>query len=198
MALCNLGETARYRGRLVEAQDILEEALDSLQASGYAYGRSIALSNLATVVANQGDPHRAQAPAAEAMQLAARMDNAQALGVASAAAAEVALAGCRLGGARLAFRQALPQLRAAGDYPMLAEALEGVAMCSDPARAARLVGVADALRARHRLARPRYQEERLLAFSERARTEIGSSRWCEELRAGQTLSMDDGVAEARA
>jgi non-specific serine/threonine protein kinase len=205
----NIGRTLSYlarsrldSGRANAAIEPADEAVAQFRAGGYAGGTSFGLGIQALIRLANGDLAGARAAAAEALVLAQQLDYPWARQFALQALGEVTRAEGDAAGSGLLLRQALAVLNERGsrwDAVRALEELAGVAVdLGRHARAARLFGGADRLRARVGEAVPpgiAQARERDVA---KAGRRLGPDRYRELHDAGAALSDRELIAEALA
>jgi tetratricopeptide (TPR) repeat protein len=129
-----------------------------------------------------------------------RMDDKRGVALVLHALGDVALAQDHLPEASDAYRQALQYCLDTGEKRRAAFCLEGFAAVTHragkPARAAMLLGTAEALR--QEIGAPLYDAERAAydALVAQVRANLGAAAFDESFRVGQTLRMEEGITAA--
>ncbi|MFB9183049.1 tetratricopeptide repeat protein [Dactylosporangium sucinum] len=190
-ALGNLSKVSLSRGELAAAERYAGECLDLERANGNTRGILLALECRGQIMLARGDVAAARAALGESLALSRQIGDAfgaamaqHQLGLAARADGDPAEA-LRLLVAALVTRHEV------GDRLDLAISLDVVAALlapDDPAHAARLVGAADNLRAKHRLTEP--PDEQTL----RSATLPMLSAYPRDRAAGRAASLDHIVA----
>ncbi len=153
-ALNNLGAVAKQQGDLVAARAFYQQSLDLRRELGDIRAIAFSLTNLGMVAQAQGEVGTARGYYEEALAIRRELGDPRAIPF---ALANVALAAWQQGdndSARAAYQEYLTASQQLGDTRGIAEALEGLAALTagrgDGARAARLYGAAETVRAAHR------------------------------------------------
>ncbi|GAA2604427.1 hypothetical protein GCM10010399_39180 [Dactylosporangium fulvum] len=156
-SLGNLSKVALSRGDVAAAERFAGECLDLERAAGNTRGILLALECVGQVMLARGDVAAARTALDESLALSRQIGDAFGAAMAQHQLGLAArLEGDRAGALRLLVA-ALATRHEVGDRLDLAISLDVVAallVAEDPAHAARLIGAADALRSRHRLADP--------------------------------------------
>ncbi|WP_433082709.1 diguanylate cyclase [Dactylosporangium sp. CA-052675] len=156
-SLGNLGKVSLSRGDYAAAERYANECLDLERANGNTRGILLALECAGQALLGRGDVAGARAALDESLALSRQIGDAFGAAMAQHQLGLAALAeGDRVEALRLLVA-ALATRHEVGDRLDLAISLDVVASllaADDPAHAARLVGAADGLRARHRLPEP--------------------------------------------
>jgi tetratricopeptide (TPR) repeat protein len=149
-ALNNLGVVARNDGDMSTAQSFHEESLAIRRALGDRWGIAQALNNLGVVARMQGDLTRAEALHAESLAIRRELGDERGMVVALIYHGLVARAREDHAAACAWYAEGLATAWDLGNLPLIAEALEGIAIAltgiGDAERAARPFGASDALR----------------------------------------------------
>jgi tetratricopeptide (TPR) repeat protein len=149
-SLAQHGAALAMLGQHDEARSVLEESVATAREVGDRWGLAYALHTLGAATRNQGDLAKARALYEESSALAREIGDLQTLGLTLAGLAAVARAeGDRTGSAAF-WQQALAVSHDFGDNWLLPRAVAGLAgaavLAGQHKRAARLFGIADALR----------------------------------------------------
>ncbi|MEV0130732.1 diguanylate cyclase [Dactylosporangium sp. NPDC050688] len=156
-SLGNLSKVALSRGEIAEAERYATECLALERAAGNTRGIQLALECLGQIMLARGDVAAAREALDESLELSRQIGDAFGAAMAQHQLGLAAhLEGDRVEALRLLVT-ALVTRHEVGDRLDLAISLDVVAAlvaADDPAHAARLIGAADGLRARHRLAEP--------------------------------------------
>lgn len=189
---------------IADGQD--EPALRRLQplvASGLDGGTmlSVALATLAQVHDVRGEAEAAASTASQAVQVAARIDCAWALGLAHLTLAAACLARESFSEADAHVHDALEAILERGLVALMPDALELLAgaalgLHSDE-EAARLLGAAAAARTAHELASPRRRAEWVAAHEDTLGERLGAETLARTLQEGGELEVRAALAWAR-
>jgi tetratricopeptide (TPR) repeat protein len=200
VALSSLGRLAREQGDVGRARALLEEALGLAQQAGDTTHAAGVLFNLAVVVRQQGDNERAAALLQESAGLHRAMGHQDGLGV---TLLHQGLISAARGAPEKAVRQCTQALRlcaSAGETPRVAECFEGLAEAwrvhGSGERAARLCGMAEALRTRIGASLPHGDRAGYESTVERLRASLGDGAFSALWQAGQAMSLQQALAEA--
>ena len=200
--LNNLGETLREVGDIPGALEAYERALALYRELGHATGTALVLSNLAELAVVQGDLARADALAAEAMELSERFENDSGIGIANGVLGWVALAEGRSDEATGRFRASLGLIHETGHLLSVTSLLLGLAAAAaargDATRSARLAAAAD--RAEEEVGRqPSAADADIhLRYLDALRSTTDPAVWESETRVGETMSLDEAIEYALA
>ncbi len=198
--LNNLGETLREVGDVPEALEAYEEALTLYRELGHAAGTALVLTNLAELAVVTGALARADALAAEAMELGERFENDAGIGAAQAVHGWVALAEERSGDASSRFRESLRLIHETGhlvSVPSLLFGLAGTAAAEgDTMRSARLAAAAS--RGVDVLGHaPSAADSNIhLRYLNQVRVATEPDVWEAEARAGEAMGLDEAISYA--
>ena len=198
--LNNLGETLREVGDVSGAREAYERALALYRELGHAMGTALVLTNLAELALVESALARADAMAAEAMELSERFENDAGIGAAHAALGWVALAEGRSDDASDRFRESLGLIYETGhllSVPSLLLGLAGTAAAEgDVMRSARLAGAAS--HAEEVLGRqPSGADSGIhLRYLDQVRAVTDPSVWETETLAGEDMGLEEAVSYA--
>jgi tetratricopeptide (TPR) repeat protein len=200
-AQMDLGEVAVRCEDALRATELLEPSLAYFRAHGETNGVAWALNHLGHVAQLQGDEQRALALHQESLPLFQEIDILLGVAWALESLGEVALAQADLAGATRHFSESLGIFHELGD-PAVVWSLAGLgsvaAFGGQPLRAARVWGAVEALRqiSGKRVApASRATYERATAL---ARTQLDIETFEAAWTAGQALTLELAIAEARA
>jgi predicted ATPase/transcriptional regulator with XRE-family HTH domain len=199
-ALNNLGVVARNDGDITAAQALHEDGLAIRRALGDRWGVAQALNNLGVVARMQGDLPRAQALHAESLAIRRELGDERGMVVALIYHGLVARAREDHAAACAWYADGLATAWALGNLPLIAEALEGIAIAitgiGDAEQAARLFGAAEALR--DSLGVPLSPDDRRdhAAWEARAREGVGPERWQAAWATRSAMPLGDAIADA--
>ncbi len=199
-ALNNLGVVARNAGDIAAAQALHEESLAIRRALGDRWGVAQALNNLGVVARMQGDLTRAEALHEESLAIRRELGDKRGMVVALIYQGLVARAREDHAAAHAWYAEGLASVWALGNLPLIAEALEGIAIAitgiGDTERAARLFGAAETLR--DSLGVPLSPDDRRdhAIWAARGREAEGPERWQEEQATGKALPLEEVIADA--
>jgi predicted ATPase/transcriptional regulator with XRE-family HTH domain len=200
-AQMDLGEVAVRCEDALRATELLEPSLAYFRAHGETNGVAWALNHLGHVAQLQGDEQRALALHQESLPLFQEIDILLGVAWALESLGEVALAQADLAGATRHFSESLGIFHELGD-PAVVWSLAGLgsvaAFGGQPLRAARVWGAVEALRqiSGKRVApASRATYERATAL---ARTQLDIETFAAAWTAGQALTLEQAIAEARA
>jgi predicted ATPase len=205
-ALNGLGNVAREQGDAARAAVLLEESLGLLRALGHRAGIATALKLLGAVMCQQGLYGRAAALLEESLVLFETMRDQAGIVEVRNNLAGLALVQGDGERALTLHQESLGLAGARGSARSVAECLEGVAAAqarAAPVRAARLWGAAEALRAALGTPLPpvdRAGYERAVAAAcaaLAADSPDGTRTFADAWAAGQTLSIEQAIVEAR-
>lgn len=200
ISLNNLGEAALSEEDYQSARDQFEEALAVMQELGDTRIIAVVLNNLGEVALCRRDYDTARGLFEDSIALAREVDDWLGIATALANLGIVALERGDVAAARELLTESLRKRHAMDDQPGVARCLVVVAGIlaadSQPERAARFVGAADALmEAIGAVMAPadRAVAERTLTG---LRQSLGEERFAAERAAGATLSVEHAIAEA--
>ncbi len=194
-ALNNLGVVARSDGDTAAAQALHEESLAIRRALGDRWGVAQALNNLGVVARVQGDFARAETLHMESLAIRRELGDERGIVVALIYLGLVARAREDCAAARAWYAEGLATARALGNLPLIAEALEGIAVAAagvgEAERAALLFGAAAALR--DSLGVPLSPDDLRdhAAWEARTREALGPERW---EAVGAALPLTEAIA----
>jgi predicted ATPase/DNA-binding CsgD family transcriptional regulator len=201
-ALINLGIVELDEGRYDRAKPLFDEAVATTRESGDRIGFAQALSHLGLVGWALGEADTAEAIVHEALSIQRSLADTWGIGD---SLAMLGLMACERGdgGQALTYvEESLNERLAMGAMQYLPWSLENVALFAAatmrPHEAIRLFGIATTLR--ERFASPGHEPEKstYLRALERARAALGETAFQTAWTDGRALSVDEGVAEARA
>jgi predicted ATPase len=204
VALEMLGVVAWGRGDLKQATAYLEESVTQLREVGEPWLAASYLTFVGDIARVRGDLEQAAACCEESLAFARRTGADHPAGSALRGLAEVARLQGDLARAEVLGRERLLAARRLGSPAYLAAGLEELARTAAAAsgerarikRAARLLGVAAALRERVGAAqRPQERADTEQALAE-PRMTLGEEAWAAAFAAGQALSLEEAIAEA--
>ncbi len=199
-ALNNLGVVARNDGDMTAAQSLHEESLAIRRALDDRWGVAQALNNLGVVARMQGDLPRAEALHAESLAIRRELGDERGMVVALIYHGLVARAREDHAAACAWYAEGLTTAWTLGNLPLIAEALEGIAIAitgiGDAERAARLFGAAAALR--DSLGVPLSPDDRgdHVAWEARAREAVGPERWQAVWDTRATTTLGEAIVDA--
>jgi predicted ATPase/DNA-binding SARP family transcriptional activator len=197
-----LGLAENYAGRAAEAEAAHREALARFVAAGSAADVAVCLSNIATCALERDDVDAAETYAADSIEHAEAAHVQPVIGASLCVLANVAVRRRDLGTARARARAALVVAREMNDYERLAEVFEAAMSIAvlepDAAFAARLLGIADGLRARCFAVRPQLEARAIDAVAAGLRERLEAGRFDALRTAGGTLGIADALAALRA
>jgi non-specific serine/threonine protein kinase len=194
-SLMGLAFLCPAEGKVAQGIAMLADAVERLGAGNWTWYRAFALVGLSAMTQLAGDLEAAQEYADRSLALAEELGDSWSLGQAHDQLAVMALLRGDPGGAIAIVRQSLPACLAAGQSEIVAYGIKVLAMAStDPVRAARLFGAADALRDAIGVAiwpsRRAMYDVRQAAVADRIGTEAYAVAWNE----GRMLSAAEAVA----
>ena len=197
--LC-LGDLALLRGDETRALALLEESLPLCRETGNMHSLAYVLEHLGIIAGRQEDYAQANASLEEAVSIAQQVGDRYHLPFLRYELGNIALAQREYDRALTLYREALILQREVGDNPRLGVSFKGLARLAcglgDYGKAARLVGVVDALRAKYgfeRLSFDRVDHEQCVAVTLSA---LGEKSF-ERLRAeGRRMNLEDAIAYA--
>ncbi|GAC1320157.1 MAG: hypothetical protein NVSMB2_15940 [Chloroflexota bacterium] len=194
--LLNLGLIAHVRQRPREAEDRFERAYTLFETIGDRAGQARSVASRARVAREQGEIAAARELAEEALSLFRSVgdDWGTAHQLVNIGHLDLAV-GDRMGAIR-AFRQGLTAWRALGNIVELAECFEGIATARaerQPRQAARLLGVADALRAQSGASIPAVEQERNRTVLARVREHLREDTYAAAWGQGHALGLDEAI-----
>jgi non-specific serine/threonine protein kinase len=198
--LANLGLLAFYRKDHAAARPLLEESLQIRRDLGDRDGAASALLNLASVCGSTGDVDGAHTRTLEALETFRELGNRAGLTTAlnNLASLEVRLG--HVDDALRLYHEALRVAVAAHRREHVVNVIENIARAElaggRAARAARLVGAAEARRAAQGIPLPEHDREEQDATIAKAREMLGAERYAEERAAGAALDAGAAVALA--
>ena len=190
--LNNLGALQFSQGLLESSEDFYTRSLSLRRKLGDQVGVGATLGNLGLIVQQLGNPHRALELYSESLAIARALGDRRSAGIALGNLGTLALELTDFKRAADWFKECWQVSQEIGDTEGLAGALEGLsstaAMQHQPTRAARLYGIASALRERTNL--PRSTEESLDLERRLAgtATELGSVGWAATVAAGRAMT----------
>jgi tetratricopeptide (TPR) repeat protein len=198
-SLNNLGMMALERPDVQAARGLFSRSADLYRRVGNAMGLAQALSNLGWVEQELGEFTRATELFSESLALAQQLEDARGAAHNLSNLGLMALYGGHFGRANDCFVHALAAFNDVGDRRGVAEGLEGVAgvhgVQGRPAQAARLFGLAEALResiGAPLLPADRSRYESVMAA---AREQLDAATWNQAWAAGRAASNEETVAE---
>jgi predicted ATPase/class 3 adenylate cyclase len=203
-ALNNLGSVAQAQGDYARATVLHEESLALRRDLSDTWGIVTALNNLGHVARAQGAYARARELYAESLPLGRQLGHMGGIANALSGLGRVAMAQDDYARARELYAESLPLFRAQGDKQGLVSGLEEVArVATDPdaapgalERAARVLGMAAALRATIGLLRPPNERAAYDATAAALRAALGDARYEASWEEGQALTLEQAVALA--
>jgi len=199
-ALNNLGVVARNDGDIAAARAFHEESLAIRRALGDRWGIAQALNNLGVVARMQGDLTRAEALHGESLAIRRELGDERGMVVALIYHGLVARAREDHAAACAWYAEGLATAWDLGNLPLIAEALEGIAIAltgiGDAGRAARPFGAATALR--DSLGVPLSPDDRRdhAAWEARAREAVGPERWQAAWATRAATPLGDAITDA--
>ena len=200
-ALTGLGIAARNRGELDQAEAYYEEALVYHRRRGDRQALAVVLNNLATVAGSRGRLKRAAALQEESLALRRELGDPRGTALALKNLADIATLQGDPGQAATRLAEAVELYGRVGSKDGVAVCLEGfarVAVARRPARAARLLGAAEALR--EALGAPLAPADRADrdACVATARLALGVGTLATLGEAGRAMTLEQAVAYALA
>jgi predicted ATPase/transcriptional regulator with XRE-family HTH domain len=199
-ALLGLSDIARDKGDVERLVELCEESLALLREIGDAAFTGFALHNLGMAAWYEGDGSRAERFFAESLSLMRRQQNVVDTVEVLASVGQLALDSGQYDRAADTFAECLVTARKSESRWIMGTILEGMAGVAaarrEPERAARLFGVADAIRTRMGV-RVRPTDRAFYEHNVRAlRNELGEERFAAAWNDGQSMSLEDAVAYA--
>ena len=193
-ALANLGYGALHAGDLDRARALYEECLEIARAGGSQRGITVALNCLTELELGARDLVRARRVGEEGLALARGIADTESTAIALMNLGYVAVLERRLDEARPLLREAAELFDALGDLEVTSQALDGLAAAhrDDPARAARLLGAAAALRDDVGGAHDFEPQVRESAIEE-ARARLGEERFTAEYEQGRSAGLEGAL-----
>jgi predicted ATPase len=197
-----LGMLAWELGDDASAAPLHAESLALVRELGDQKGIANSLNNLGNLADARGDYEDAERLHQESLAIMRELDDRQGIAASLNNLGRIAHERGHYAEAQALLEESLTRSSSIGARYQVAESLEGLASLAaslgDAARAARLYGAAASLRTTigAPLA-PRERPGRERAFTA-LRTQLGSGRFAEAWSAGEALSLDQAVAEARA
>jgi predicted ATPase/DNA-binding SARP family transcriptional activator len=199
MALEALGNVAAAEGRHTEARAICEEALAHVEAFRQLFLVGLQ-AELGVLAANEGDHATAQKLVAEGTERARRLGDVFILAITRNQSGVASMLSGDALTARAAYREALEISRGAGMPWPMAASLEGLAnldaIGSQPDRAARLLGAAEALRSRVGSVQPPALRATYERGANEARAALGEAAFTASFDAGGEMPLDDAITLA--
>jgi predicted ATPase/Tfp pilus assembly protein PilF len=200
VSLNNLGELAQNQGDYEEAQRYHEQACAFWPELGDHWGLAFSLSNLGFVAAKRGRLAEARDCYERTLSLSRELGDRFKTALALRQLGEVAREQRDWEGATSSLRESLEIRKELGDREGIADSLESCAALlaarDDSARAARLLGAADALREVIQAPAPAARQEDLVRWEEETAASLGRERYGIERSRGRSLSLDEAVAIA--
>ncbi|HEX6739191.1 MAG TPA: LuxR C-terminal-related transcriptional regulator, partial [Vicinamibacteria bacterium] len=201
-SLAELGALAREQGDHTRATRLLEESLALARDAGEAIGSAVCLVELGWTALYQGAPGRARPLAEEGLAAARALGSLRDVARARMVLGWIALAEGDAEGARLALGEALALHEERGARWGVAYCLEGLAVVAgrrgQAARAARLGGAAEGLRAAIGAPAPPAHRAHYAPYLAAARARLGGAAWAAAWAAGRALSPEQAAALALA
>ncbi len=201
VALNNLGTVAVQQGHDSQAAALYEESLALCREVGDKWGSALALDNLGEVAQRQGDYTRATELHERSLTLCRELGDHRGSASVLHNLGEVALRQGDLARARDLYRESLALRRELGDKLGVVYGLEGLAAVAraqgHAERAARLWGAAAAVRAALGAPLPPGERPGREQAVTAARAALGAAAFEEAWSAGQALSPEQAIAEAR-
>jgi predicted ATPase/DNA-binding XRE family transcriptional regulator len=203
--LFNLGNVARNRGDPDQAAVLYEEALPLMRQLGVQnplahHFEAMILASLGAVGHTRGRYNEAAALTEAALAIWRDRGDAWGQGIASLNQAAIALARGNAALAAALYRDAIDRHRTVGDASAVAEALGGLArtaaIMGRPQEAARLFGVASALRSPAGVPGAGIIVDDHEAASAAVRSAVGEEEFIAALIVGTALPLEEAVAEA--
>jgi predicted ATPase/class 3 adenylate cyclase len=200
--LNSLGVVARSRGELERAHDLLDESLALRAEMEGAPGVATVLNNLAVVAVDEGDLDAARGHLERALELERKGGNLEGIATCLGNLASVALRGGDVQRARPLIAESLHNFARIGDRLGIAEDLEHAAdaasQLGQPARAARLFGAAETMRASEGLRMTDVDAAHYRELVDRVRGVLGQAAYAEAFTVGCAMSRDAAIAAALA
>jgi non-specific serine/threonine protein kinase len=198
--ISNLAHVAVFRGDYRRARALVEESLAGYREMRDRQGMADDLITLGLATRGEGDPERAAALFREALEHARGIGYT--LGQA-AALHRLGLVTLETGDATRALTllgESLRLVESTGDFEEMAGILEVLARAAvaTPDRAARVFGAAAALRETRGTSRPPAEQPRHEGALSSVQSALGEQAFAAAFAAGQTLSLEEGIAEALA
>jgi tetratricopeptide (TPR) repeat protein len=190
--LNNLGALQFSQGLLESSEDFYTRSLSLRRELGDQIGVGATLGNLGLIVQQLGNPHRALELYSESLAIARALGDRRSAGIALGNLGTVGLELSDFKRASMWFEECLQVSQDINDVEGVVGALEGLsstaAMQHQATRAARLYGIASALRERSSL--PRSTEESLDLERRLAGTaaELGSVGWAAAVATGRAMT----------
>jgi predicted ATPase/DNA-binding XRE family transcriptional regulator len=197
-SLNNLGMLGLERGDTNAAAAFFSDAVALFRRLGDARGSLQALTNLGWATQELGDFVRATALFTEALSLAQRLADARSIANNLSNLALMALYRADYPKASDLFADSLAAFNELGDRRGVAEALEGLAgvagVESRPQQAARLFGLAEALREAIGAPLLPHDQSRYTATISAAREQLDANTWARAWAEGRATPIQDGIA----
>lgn len=199
--LLNLGLVAHATQRPEQAEDFFARAYRLFASENDRSGQARALASRARLVRELGDLPTARQLAEDSLALFRSVGDQWGEAHQLVNVGHLHLAVADRAGAITAFRQGLIAWHALGNIVELAECFEGLATARadrQPRQAARLLGVADALRTASGAAVAAVEQERYRAALAKVRDHLREDTFAAAWAQGHTLSLADAIALASA
>jgi non-specific serine/threonine protein kinase len=197
-SLSNLAIVLMRRGDYEAAERMLGDSLELRRAIGDEVGIVASLHNLGNTAYAQGNLVAARGRYQEALDLARRRDDAHSAANVLIDLGNVTASEGRYGAARSLYLESLSQLRELGDRAHVAFVLEGLARVEAgerrPARAARLMGAAEALRESIGVPLPPPWDREYRAVVDVVRASLGEGSFAAEWAAGREMSIGEAFS----
>lgn len=201
-ALNDLAIVRRAAGSAAAARELLEQAFAVAQASGHVTYQARSLGNLAVVLIDGGDYAGAADALRRAMEVNAAAGNHFDLAVDRLNYTAAVLRAEGAAAALPRYREWAQSILDFRENQVSVDVVEvGAAIAAGlgaAVTAARLLGAADALRARHRMPRSPQEKELTADWLAGARAALSEQQWDDAYRAGALLPAADAAAEVAA
>lgn len=194
--LLNLGLVAHVTQRPSEAEGHFERAYALFEKIGDRAGQARSTASRARVAREQGDLRTARALAEEALALFRSVGDDWGTAHQLVNVGHLDLATGDRAGAIGAFRQGLSAWRALGNIVEMAECFEGIATARaerQPRQSARLLGVAEALRAQSGASIAAVEQERYRTVLARVRDHLREDTFAAAWGHGHALALDEAI-----
>ena len=196
-ALRSLGVLAKYAGKLDAARNRFEESLAMCRVIGFTQGTSRVIQNLGNLCLDQGNLEQASDYFGQSLAIRRDLGDVRGIALAQLGLARVALAQANLTLARSLLADSLRVLHYLQDHQSIAAVLEVFACLTardgDTARALRLVGTAEGLRAAVGAQPAPYWRSDVEAHHATTRSEMGPTAASTTHAAGQALAVEEAI-----
>ncbi|MGI8854917.1 MAG: ATP-binding protein [Thermomicrobiales bacterium] len=202
MTLSNMAAAARDQGDYARSAALLEESIALHRETQDKPGLAYALNNLGDVARDQDDPTRAALLYEESLALFTEQGDQSSVALVLKNLGDVARMTQDIAGATALYTQSMTRYRAASNTLGIVECIESLALIAGVhaqwERGARLLGVAAALRETIDAPLPLVDRAAIEEGTGQTRAALGAVSFAAAWADGQTLSLEQAIADAGA